>query len=258
MESQLHAVGVDLAWGDGPPSGLAHFVGTSGVDGLSWRLSESASLVSVDAIAAWIGSRVPLHATAWVAVDAPLLARNPAGTQREADKQLARDFRPFRVGALPVDERMAVRGVALREKLAESGFDFAVPVEGTVTARGVFETYPTAATLGLFELQRPLPYKRGGTALRRDGLRSLQMRLALLDDAALRIADSNAWRTLLRADPAGLQGARLKDLEDRLDATLAALVAALAFSAPMRLATYGTIEDGFITVPHPPASAAPA
>lgn len=254
MAERVHAVGVDLAWGDNP-TGVAHLVGPvpgGNEDDAAWRLLETRTLPHVQAIAAWTDSRVPADAPVRVAVDAPLLATNPPGTQRAADLALSADFRRFRVTCLPVDVRHADRGSELLSLLEEQGITHSLPSSTGEARRAVFETFPTAAQLSLFDLTRPIRYKRGPIEVRREGLRSLQMRLAMLDDAALPIEDTSALKLLLRTDPATLQGARLKALEDELDAVLCALVAALAWTAPDRLLTYGERERGAIVVPHPP------
>ena len=252
---RVHAIGIDLAWG-AHPTGVAHLVGPvpDGPDsGTPWRLLESRTVPGIRALDAWVGQRLPADAPAWIAVDAPLVATNPAGTQRAADLALTRDFRRFRVFCMPVDDRHARRGVELRAAFAERGIGHASPgATAGATRRGVFETFPTAAQLSLFDLSRPLRYKRGTTDMRREGLRALQMRLAMFEDAAVPIEETGAWRTLLRRDPMRLRGAEMKALEDELDAVLCALVAALAWRAPRRLLTYGDLQQGAITVPHPP------
>lgn len=254
QSGRVHAVGIDLAWGN-HPSGVAHLVGpvprTNADEG--WRLLESARLPHPEAVAAWMCNRIPMEAPVWVAVDAPLVAHNPAGTQRAADAALSAAFRRFKVVCLPVDERHAEMGNSLVERLDALDIVPAIPEAAGAARRGVFETFPAAAHLPLFELRRPLGYKRGPVDKRREGLRRLQTRIALMDDAALRLESTTPLRNLLAADPAALRGDGLKDLEDRLDAMLCALVAALGWSAPERLVTFGNVEEGAITVPHPPA-----
>ncbi len=249
--SGVHAVGIDLAWGD-HPSGIAHLVADDDRAG-AWRLLETRHLGTHAAVLAWMDDRLPGEARAWTAVDAPLAASNEPGTLRPCEAAFRHDFVPFRVACYPTDPIKAARSVALRRALEARGHVFGPPVAAG-TERGVFETFPTAAQLSLFERRRPIRYKHGDAATRREGLRSLQMALAGLDDAALPLADTPALRELLRTDPSTLQGAKLKGLEDRLDSLLCALVAALAWRAPGRLATYGDVASGFMTVPHPPAA----
>lgn len=255
----VHAVGIDLAWGENAATGLAHMVGSPPDAGERepWRVRETRTARDLDTIASWLASRVPAEAPCWVAVDAPLLARNPPGTQRAADAELSRHLRPFRLSCLPVDERHAERGMGLLDRLRAQGFSYAVPGPASDTRRGVFETFPTAAQLSLFQLRRPIRYKHGTVASRQDAFRSLQTRLAMMDDAALQLADTATLKEVLQTSPAGLQGGRMKDYEDRIDALLCALVAALAWSAPRRLLTTGDLDEGAITVPHPPATEMP-
>ncbi len=251
------AIGIDLAWGEANPTGLARFVedpdAVEADEAAPWRLTELRTATSVEAITAWLGQAIPEGRQAWVAIDAPLLATNPAGTQRAADAALTVDLRRFRCPLLPVDERHAVRGGALRTWLAEHrGITYRPPRPGS--SGGVFETFPTGAQLGLFDLQRPIRYKHGDVASRKEAMRQVQLRLAMLEDAALPMAETSPWRALLREDPYALRGARLKDLEDRIDAVLCGLVAILGWTAPARLRTEGDPEAGFITIPHLPVA----
>lgn len=254
MEDQVHAVGIDLAWGDNP-TGVAHlagpFAGGRGPGG--WRLLESRTLPSVQAVVAWIASRIPSEVAVQIAVDAPLVATNAPGTQRQADLDLTAAFRRFRTFCLPVDVRHATRGAELRRELDAQGITYSFPgPAGPDARRAVFETFPTAAQLSFFDITRPLRYKRGSIDMRREGLRSLQLRLALMEDAALPLEETSSLRRLFRTDPGALRGAQLKTLEDELDALLCALVAALAWTAPERLLVYGDLDRGAIAVPHPP------
>ncbi|MBW3582956.1 MAG: DUF429 domain-containing protein [Euryarchaeota archaeon] len=253
-----HAVGIDLAWGDRNLTGLAHLVGPGAREGVGfrsggdgWRLLESAVVGPLEGIVAWVQSRVPADAPCQIAIDAPLVATNPAGTAREADKAVAARFRRFKVACYPADSVNAARSIALREALEGLGFSFAPPDETSVW-RGVFETFPTAAQLGLFDIRRPVRYKHGPIDVKRVRLRELQMKLARFEDAAVPLEETSAFKALLRTDPGTLRGVELKSLEDRLDAFLCGLVAVLAWSAPERLLTLGRKEEGAVTVPHPP------
>jgi predicted RNase H-like nuclease len=255
--SRVYAVGVDLAWGEAP-SGLALLSGPvpdtpEAEAGSKWRLLETARLLPLEGIATWIGTRVPVDAPLWVAVDAPLVAMNPPGTTREADKRLAAAFRPFRISAFPVDRETARRGAHLVELLEEHDITPAVPRTGGTPRRGVFETFPTASQLHLLDLEVPIRYKRGTIATRQENLERLLLRMGMMDDPALPLEQTSALKELFQAQPRAKRGDGLKGLEDRLDAVLCGLVAALAWSAPKRLVTYGDPIQGAITVPHPPA-----
>lgn len=254
---QVHAVGIDLAWGDAP-SGLAWLTGPvpdTNDDGPPppWRLVETARIGPLEGIATWITSRIDAEAPLWIAIDAPLVAHNPPGTNRDADKALAAAFRPYRVSAFPVNRETARRGTQLLELLKPYAIEPAIPRKATTLRRGAFETFPTAAQLHLLDLEVPIRYKRGTIALRQENLERLILRLAMVEDPALRLEQTRASRDLFSTQPRALNGDRLKSLEDRLDALMCAFVAALAWNAPDRLITYGDENAGSITVPHPPA-----
>jgi predicted RNase H-like nuclease len=251
---RVHAVGIDLAWGE-RPSGLAHLTGPvpqAGESQAAWELRETARIGSLDGIATWLASRVPREAPAWIAVDAPLLATNASGTTRDAELAFARAFAPYRVAAYPTSRETAKRGMALVALLAAQGYSLAIPDTAHAPRRGIFETFPTAAQLHILQLKRPIPYKRGTTAQRQEGLARLALHIAQIDDPATTLGATSALRELLGASPHALTGDRLKAHEDRIDALLASLVAAIAWRYPQRLITYGTLAEGFITVPAPP------
>lgn len=254
---QVHAVGIDLAWGDAP-SGLAWLTGPipdTSDDGppAPWRLVETARIGPLEGIAAWITSRIHAEAPLWIAIDAPLVAHNPPGTNREADKNLSAALRPYRVSAFPVNRDTARRGAQLLQLLKPHAVEPAIPRKATPLRRGAFETFPTAAQLHFLELTVPIRYKRGTLALRQENLERFILRLAMMEDPALRLQESGALRELYGAQPRALNGNRLKALEDRIDALLCAFVAALAWNTPERLITYGDETAGSITIPRPPA-----
>lgn len=254
---RVYAVGVDLAWGEAP-SGLALMTGPvpdthDEHNGGAWRLVETARIGPLEGIATWIETRVGADAPVWVAVDAPLFATNPPGTNRDADKRLAAALRAYRVGAFPVNRETARRGAGLVDLLAQKDIAPAVPRPGGTPRRGVFETFPTAAQLHILDLSVPIRYKRGPVQVRQENLERLLLRLAMLEDPALRLEDTGALRELYTAKPRLLRGEALKGFEDRVDALLCAFVAALAWNAPRRLVTYGEPEAGSITIPRPPA-----
>ncbi len=253
----VHAVGIDLAWGDAP-SGLAWLTGpapdtTEEGPPPPWRLVETARIGPLEGIVAWLTSRIDVEAPLWVAIDAPLIAHNPPGTNRDADKNLAVAFRPYRVSAFPVNRETARRGARLLELLKPHAVEPAIPRNGTTMRRGAFETFPTASQLHLLDLAVPIRYKRGTVARRQENLERLILRLAMVEDPVLQLEQTRASRELFGAQPRALNGDKLKSLEDRLDALMCAFVAALAWNAPGRLITYGDENAGSITVPQPPA-----
>ena len=86
----MHFVGIDLAWGDRNPTGLA-------------VLDDDGRLVLVDTVGTddeIVAALAAYDGAALVAIDAPLVVTNPTGN-RPAEAALNRDFARFDAGAHP-------------------------------------------------------------------------------------------------------------------------------------------------------------
>jgi predicted RNase H-like nuclease len=143
----LHFVGVDLAWGELKPTGVAV------VDdaGRLVHVSSQTDDASIEAVLAPYVAGPCL-----VAVDAPLVVENPTGN-RPAETALNRDFARFDAGAHPANTgkpEFAVqpRGARLADRL---GLDID---PGSSSRRRAIEVYPHAAMVSLFGLGRTLKY----------------------------------------------------------------------------------------------------
>ena len=145
----MHFVGVDLAWGQRAPTGVAV------LDGAGALVHVSAAGDDDDVLA----QLAPyVQGACVVAIDAPLVVRNPSGT-RPCETALNRDFRRFDAGAHPSNTSLAWfadggRGSRLCRAL-ELELDPASPSE-----RRALEVYPHAAAVVLFGLDRTLKYKQ--------------------------------------------------------------------------------------------------
>jgi hypothetical protein len=96
-------VGVDLAWGGRRPSGLAVLDAGGRVVGEGWATSDEEILAF---LAAHDGKGAVL------ALDAPLVVRNPAGTRRGCEAELQRRY--GRVGAGPYPTNLGLLGGRVR------------------------------------------------------------------------------------------------------------------------------------------------
>jgi predicted RNase H-like nuclease len=142
----MRYVGVDLAWGEKQPTGLA-------VLDEAGRLSHVSAVLTDDEIAAALAPYV--EGPCLVAIDAPLIVRNATGS-RPAEQELSKDFRAFEAGAHPSNTGRVeftngkTRGARLAVRLRldmdpHSGRD-----------RRAIEVYPHPATVVLFGLGRTL------------------------------------------------------------------------------------------------------
>ncbi len=247
----MHYIGVDLAWGDRKPTGLAVLDG----DG---RLLHVSTVRTDDDIADALAAYV--EGDCLVAIDAPLIVRNATGN-RPAEAALNRDFARFDAGAHPSNTgkpefRDGTRGGRLCSRL---GLDMN-PRSGR--ARRAIEVYPHPATIALFRLGRTLKYKQkpGRTF---DELKSeLTVLMGLVEglsaaDPSLDVSGKE-WAELVKAVESAGRKSHLRVVEDQVDSVLCAYIALFADRRPDRTTTYGDLEHGYIVTPSLPDGLQPS
>ena len=241
----MRFIGLDLAWGERNPSGLAAIDrgGNVVAEGIATTEAEIAAFVSAhDAEGAVLG------------LDAPLVVRNRTG-RRACEAELQRRY--GRAGAGPYPSNLtllggAARAMTLVERLPRPYLT--VPVEPLRRAGWwAVEVFPHPALVELGPLDRALRYKRGTAEERAAGLRRLYDLLAGLETATppLRLAPDGLLRSRLgRLD--GLRGAARKAFEDLADAHVCAYVALWWWCyGRSRTLVAGDDAGGAILVPTP-------
>jgi predicted RNase H-like nuclease/ppGpp synthetase/RelA/SpoT-type nucleotidyltranferase len=247
----VYFVGVDLAWGERKPTGLA-------------VLDDAGRLVQVGAVITdeeIVDALKPYVVDAClVALDAPLVVRNATGN-RPAEAALNRDFAAFDAGAHPANTskpefRDTPRGARLSAAL---GLD---PNPRSRRPRRAIEVYPHPATVALFRLGRTLKYKnKPGRDL--ETLRTELLRLTGLieglaaADPALDVAGEAGWPRLVEAVRTATRKSALRVVEDQVDAVVCAYVALFRTRRPHDTVTYGDLETGYIVTPRLPADLLP-
>ena len=242
----MRFVGVDLAWGGRRPSGLAVLDPDGAVVAEGWATSDeelSGFLADHD-----LGGAV-------VALDAPLVVGNPAGTRRGCEAELQRRY--GRVGAGPYPTNLTLLGGRVRamELVRRSGRPYlTVPRDpGRGDGWWAVEVFPAPALVELGGLGRAVRYKKGPPELRRAGLRAVAGVLGGLAGAGppLRLDPAGTLaRELGRLD--GLRGAGLKAVEDLADAHLCAYVGLWWWAhGPAATLVAGDDATGAILVPRP-------
>lgn len=245
---RVYYVGVDLAWGDRSPTGVAavdawgrlRHVGVAGDD--DDVLAQLAPYVGGDCV---------------VAVDAPLVVVNATGN-RPCEAALNRDFRRFEAGAHPANTGLAWfadggRGARLCRALGLE-LDPATPAR-----RRAYEVYPHAASVALFRLPKTLKYKqkpgRDVAALRSELVRLMGL-LENLRNATppLDLASSTQWTELKDAVAQANRKLQLRRAEDPVDAVLCAYIARYAHERPEDITIYGDAASGCIITPSLKAS----
>ena len=246
----MHYVGVDLAWGERKPTGLAV------LDATGHLLAVSAVRTDEEIVAAL----APYVAEeCLVAIDAPLIVRNPTGN-RPAEKQLNKDFARFDAGAHPsntgkpefAEQPRAARVAALL------GLDIN-PWSGR-QRRGI-EVYPHPATVALFRLGRTLKYKdkpgRDLEQLRAELFVLMRLVEGLASAEPALHVDVPAWRALRQGVADAARKSELRVVEDQVDAVVCAYVAMFADLRRNDTVVYGDLESGYIVTPALPDDLAP-
>lgn len=211
---------MDLAWSERNPSGLA----LGRLVDRKLVVAEAEYLTTDMELARWIRSRA--HGPSLIAIDAPIIAPNPAGTAREADRLMTRRFGRFHAGVYPANRERCARPIRLSRKLEQMGFTPNPEMHPGPAARLQLEFYPHSSLVALLGLPRIIKYKKGPVAARQHGLRQLQNAIRRLGLLEPRLEPSPVLRSLLEANPSNLAGRSLKRLEDQLDALLLSYLAA--------------------------------
>lgn len=244
----MYFVGLDLAWGEknNKQSGVAVLTG----DG---RLVHVATAVDDASIIAELEPYVA--GDCLVAIDAPLIVRNPDG-RRRAEAELSKHFHPFDAGAYPANTNnphfMNPRGAVLASAL---GLDMD---PRSVASRRAIEVFPHPATVVLFDLPRIYKYKKGDVEERRSELLELMTKIASLEQATprMRVNHNVAWVELQNRVAAATRPVQLDKCEDVVDAAVCAYVGLYWHRRPEDVTIYGDYETGYIVTPTLPAGRA--
>lgn len=228
----MYFVGIDLAWGERSPTGVA-------VVDAGGRLVHLDAAITDAEIVAQLGPYT--HPGNLLAIDAPLVVTNPTGN-RPCEAALNRDFRAFEAGCHPSNTghpwfAEGSRGARLAATLGAPAI----------------EVYPHAATVALFGLPKTLKYKqkpgRDVSQLRAELLRLMTLIETLSDaDPALDVANVR-WQQLRGAVESATRKAELRRAEDPVDAVVCAYVALYATRRPGAVTTYGDDATGCIVTP---------
>ncbi len=248
----MHFIGVDLAWGETRPTGVAVLDSRGRLLGVSALSSDETIVASLAPYA---------DEACLVAIDAPLIVRNHTGN-RPCEAALNRDFARFDAGAHPSNTGKpefanGPRGARLASLL---GLDIDPSVR---SRRRAIEVYPHPATVSLFRLGRTLKYKQkpGRTlpGLRSEMLRLMRLLEGLADSAVpLQVKGSDEWVRLVGLAELAERKSDLRRVEDQVDAVVCAYVAMFAERRPDETTTYGDIDTGYIVTPSLPAGLEPS
>ncbi|MGI9126331.1 MAG: DUF429 domain-containing protein [Mycobacterium sp.] len=238
----MYFVGVDLAWGQRSPTGVAAVDAGGTLRHVGVARDDDEILTQLQP---WVDGDCV------VAVDAPLVVTNASGN-RPCEAALNRDFRRFDAGAHPANTGLAWFADGGRGARLCAALDLDTD-PATASARRAMEVYPHSAAVVLFELARTLKYKQ------KQG-----RELALLRAELMRLMDFIEGLTSARPslDVSGDQWAQLRDdvcsattkaalrrAEDPVDAVLCAYIARFATLRPADVTVYGDAATGCIVTP---------
>lgn len=238
-----HYVGVDLAWGEKRPTGVA-VLDSGGVLRHVSAATDDASILN--ALSTYT------NGACVVAIDAPLVVVNATGN-RPAEAALNKDFRRYEAGAHPSNTTKPEFAQTPRAARLAAALDLDIDPRSSADRRAL-EVYPHPATIVLFGLDRTLKYKaRSGRTV--GDLRAALLRLIeLIESLAaaptpMVVTDHEVWLSL-RAHVEGAQRkSQLRRAEDQVDAVVCAYVALLADLTPQDMTTYGDLATGYIVTP---------
>lgn len=238
----MRFLGVDLAWKDGNPSGVALLGGQR----FPLHLREAPHTLPRHAdVLGWIARHVADH-RASVGIDAPLLGLGHG--RRGGDNEVSSAFGRFHASTHSPPSYTGLSAFT-RALLADYALDSFGPRWKPARRRpAIREVYPNALQVLLFGLDGRegltiVKYKRrrfghkGAWAER--GLRPFVERCAETIGGRYVVTRDPVWQALVAERPrASLSGADLKGIEDRWDAVLCALGAALELFEPGSMRFY--------------------
>ncbi|TIC86397.1 DUF429 domain-containing protein [Nocardioides sp. GY 10127] len=241
----MHYVGVDLAWGQRNPTGLA-------VIDEQARLLHVSTVRSDDEI---VEALAPFtDGPCAVGIDAPIVVANATGS-RPAEQALSKDFRRFEAGTHPSNTgKPEFAGGRTRARVLCKRLQLD-PDPRSGRARRAIEVYPHAASVVLFDLSLTLKYKakpgRDLELLRRE-------LLTLMGHVETIVETDGSWAVLRRQVETATRKSQLRVVEDQVDAVVCAYVALFADTRPDETTIYGDpeqryLETGYIVTPTLPA-----
>ena len=243
-------LGLDLAWSERTPSGLA------ALDGRGTVVDYRADLVSFADIIAWV--RAHASATTVLGIDMPTIVPNATGV-RPCEAEVRAVFGRHHAGPHPAnrgrpDFRDGGRARRLLDALAADGFAERLDLAPREAGRHAFEVFPHPAHIRLFARDAIFKYKKkpgrpwpevwnawAGYRAALAGLGAADPPLILPESIPAAIAE---------------KGSKYKRWDDILDALTCAYVAAFVWRyglAGPEVRVFGNLASGYIVIPDTPA-----
>ncbi|WP_293240384.1 bifunctional ribonuclease/(p)ppGpp synthase [Mycolicibacterium sp.] len=248
----MHFVGLDLAWGERKPTGVAVLDDAGKLLHLGVAQDDASIKAAITPY---------VQGDCLVAFDAPLVVNNPTG-QRPSEAALNRDFAKFEAGAHPTNTGKPEFAGTPRAARIAAALKLDIDPD-TQSPRRAIEVYPHPATIALFRLGRTLKYKskpgRSFAQLRSELLRLMDLVETLAQATPpMRVTDHDGWTQLRHAVQTAERKSELRRAEDPVDAVVCAYVALFATRRPEDVTVYGDAETGATITPTLPSDLFPA
>jgi predicted RNase H-like nuclease len=244
----VYFVGVDLAWGERSPTGVAALDGEGALCHVGVAGDDADVLAHLNPY---------LSGPCVVAIDAPLVVTNPSGN-RPCEAALNRDFRRFDAGAHPANTGLPWFADGGRGARLCAALDLDLDPRSAAPRRAL-EVYPHAASVVLFGLDKTLKYKqkqgREFTSLRSELLRLMDFVEGLRSAMPTLSTAGTAWNSLRDNVVTATRKSALRRAEDPVDAVLCAYIARFVAHRPDDVTVYGDPVTGCIVTPTLPTSA---
>lgn len=240
----IRYLGLDLGWTPRDPSG-----------GAVLETTESGNLILVTAESLrthedtlrWVSkNRGRGHCT--LTVNAPVIIENLSGS-RPCDKLLLEHFGRFKIDEYANNNISASHPRTMAKAWMRMGFD---PDPGSESDR-IIETHFQAAQIMLFGLDRPVRIKSGPIGSRKESVDRLRELIQeRMMDGTPELEPSDALDSILDAHLPDLNGTRIGELEERIEALITAYVGAvLGQVGGDACAFLGDLQKGYILLPDP-------
>ncbi len=212
------------------------------------RVASADSLRAHEDTLRWLARNRPRSGCV-LAMNAPVIVENLSGS-RPCDKLLAEHFSVYRIDEYANNTVSSSHPRTMAKGLARMGFSFD---PASTAAERLIETHTPSAQILLFGIDRPIRMKAGPIGGRKEAVARLrELIVEKLCTGVPRLLPSPALDTMLSAHLPDLNGTRLGELEERLEALLVAYIAAwLGENGSEACAFLGDLTRGYILLPDP-------
>lgn len=241
--ARIRYLGLDLGWTPRDSSGGVVMEATE--DGV--RVITAESLRSHEDTLRWI-TRNRGRGSCTIAINAPIIVENLSGA-RPCDRQLLEHFSRFRIDEYANNTVSASHPRTMGRALMRMGFDPNPQSEGD----RIVETHTQAAQVLLFGVDRPVRLKSGPIGARKEAVDRLRELIEeKLYSGSPQLHMNNELEQLMGAHLPDLNGTRLGELEERLEAMVCAYIASFLGQAGAEACAFlGNLDTGYILLPDP-------